>query len=182
MQIQESKDGQSGKTTFLLHESDASAYQMEQYCSYVLGSKGHHICKNEKHKTLYEVKGGKIMEERRPFISVVMPVYNVEKHLKKAVDSVLKQTYTDFEIILVDDCSPDGCPQLCEELAASDERIMAVHHNENKGLSMARNTGMTYASGKYIWFMDSDDFVEDSLFAMVFDSVKENPAELILLV
>lgn len=120
------------------------------------------------------------MEERRPFISVVMPVYNVEKHLKKAVDSVLKQTYTDFEIILVDDCSPDGCPQLCEELAASDERIMTVHHNENKGLSMARNTGMTYASGKYIWFMDSDDFVEDSLFAMVFDSVKENPAELIL--
>ena len=93
------------------------------------------------------------MEERRPFISVVMPVYNVEKHLKKAVDSVLKQTYTDFEIILVDDCSPDGCPQLCEELAASDERIMAVHHNENKGLSMARNTGMTYASGKYIWFL-----------------------------
>ena len=77
------------------------------------------------------------MEKRQPWISVVMPVYNVEKHLKKAVHSILDQSIQDFEIILVDDHSPDGCPSLCEKFAASDERIRVIHHEVNRGLSMA---------------------------------------------
>src|SRR5699024_3150788 len=107
------------------------------------------------------------MEKRQPWISVVMPVYNVEKHLKKAVHSILDQSIQDFEIILVDDHSPDGCPSLCEKFAASDERIRVIHHEVNRGLSMARNTGLKEAKGKYIWFMDSDDYVDDGLFEMV---------------
>lgn len=120
------------------------------------------------------------MEKKEPFISVVMPVYNVEKHLRKAVESVLKQSYQNFEIILVDDCSPDGCPELCEQIAKEDSRVKVLHHEKNQGLSMARNTGMEEASGTYIWFMDSDDYVEDNLFAMVKESLLENPAEVVI--
>lgn len=121
------------------------------------------------------------MEKRQPWISVVMPVYNVEKHLKKAVQSILDQSIQDFEIILVDDHSPDGCPSLCEKLAASDERIRVIHHEVNQGLSMARNTGLKEARGKYIWFMDSDDYVDDGLFEMVKESLKINPAEIVVI-
>ena len=120
------------------------------------------------------------MEKRQPWISVVMPVYNVEKHLKKAVHSILDQSIQDFEIILVDDHSPDGCPSLCEKFAASDERIRVIHHEVNRGLSMARNTGLKEAKGKYIWFMDSDDYVDDGLFEMVKESLKRNPAEIVV--
>ena len=115
---------------------------------------------------------------KRPFISVVMPVYNVEKHLEKAVSGILDQSLQDFEIILVDDCSPDGCPALCDRIAASDPRIRAVHHTENQGLSMARNTGMDQAAGQYIWFMDSDDYVEADLFECAAEALKDNPAEI----
>ena len=118
--------------------------------------------------------------ENRPFISVVMPVYNVEKHLEKAVSSVLQQKMQDFEIILVDDCSPDRCPELCEELSRKYSQISVIHHEENRGLSEARNSGLAVARGKYIWFMDSDDYVEDGLFEKVFDSVAVNPAEVVV--
>lgn len=120
------------------------------------------------------------MERNKPFISVVMPVYNVEKHLKKAVESVLKQSFQDFEIILVDDCSPDGCPQLCEKLAADNDRVKVVHHNKNQGIGMARNTGITEACGQYIWFIDSDDYVDDGLFEKAVQSLKDNPAEVVV--
>lgn len=118
--------------------------------------------------------------ENRPFISVVMPIYNVEKHLRKAVESVKAQKIQDFEIILVDDCSPDGCPSLCEELAKEDDRIQVIHHEKNKGLSEARNSGLAVASGKYIWFMDTDDYVDADLFEKAEASVKENPAKVIV--
>lgn len=115
---------------------------------------------------------------KRPFISVVMPVYNVEKHLEKAVDSILRQEVQDFEIILVDDCSPDGCPQLCDKLAAREDKIIAIHHKKNQGLSIARNTGLKQAVGKYIWFMDSDDYVEPGLFLAFADALQKNKAEI----
>mgnify|MGYP003041765398 CR=1 FL=1 len=121
-----------------------------------------------------------MMEGKRPFISVVMPVYNVEKHLKKAIDSVLNQTYKDCEIILVDDCSPDRCAEICDKYAEQYENIQVIHHNKNQGLSMARNTGMEVAAGEYIWFMDSDDYVENDLFEKVYHSVENNPAEVIV--
>ena len=85
------------------------------------------------------------MENNRPFFSIVMPIYNVEKHLQQAVESVLQQTFQDYEIILVDDCSPDKCPEICDEYAQKYESVQVIHHKENQGLSYTRNTGMAVA-------------------------------------
>lgn len=91
-----------------------------------------------------------------PTVSIIVPVYKVEKFLRECVDSVLSQTFTDFELILVDDGSPDGCPSICDEYAASDTRVISLH-KQNCGLSSARNYGMDRAKGKWIIFLDSDD-------------------------
>lgn len=91
------------------------------------------------------------------FFSVIIPVYKVEEYLPECVDSVLSQTFSDFEIILVDDGSPDNCPALCDEYAKKDPRVHVVH-KQNGGLSSARNAGMEVAKGKYITFLDSDDY------------------------
>lgn len=94
-----------------------------------------------------------------PLISVIVPVYNVERHLHQCVQSILKQSYENFELILVDDGSPDGCGAICDEYAGKDKRVKAVHKT-NGGLSSARNAGMDISSGKYLAFIDSDDTVE----------------------
>ena len=86
-----------------------------------------------------------------PLISVVVPVYNVEKYLKQCVDSIISQTYKNIEIILVDDGSPDSCPAICDEYAEKDSRVKVVHR-QNGGLSAARNSGIKIASGEYISF------------------------------
>lgn len=91
-------------------------------------------------------------------ISVIVPVYNVEKYLNECIDSILAQTYTDFELILVDDGSPDNCGAICDEYAEKDSRIRVIHQ-ENGGLSVARNTGLDAANGEYITFVDSDDVI-----------------------
>lgn len=91
-------------------------------------------------------------------ISVIVPVYNVEKYLNECIDSILAQTYTDFELILVDDGATDRCPEICDEYAKKDKRIQVIHQ-ENSGLSVARNTGLDAANGEYITFVDSDDVV-----------------------
>lgn len=116
----------------------------------------------------------------KPFFSIVIPVYNVERHLRKAVKSLFEQTVQDFEIILVDDCSPDSCPELCDELAREYDKISVIHHEVNKGLSGARNSGLEIATGRYIWFMDSDDYVENNLLEMAVASVEKNPAKVIV--
>ena len=90
--------------------------------------------------------------------SIIVPVYKVELYLKKCVQSLLDQTYRDVEIILVDDGSPDGCPAMCDEFAKADQRVKVIH-KENGGLSDARNTGIEVATGDYIMFVDSDDFI-----------------------
>lgn len=118
--------------------------------------------------------------KKQPFFSVVVPVYNVELHLKKAINSILEQTFQDFEIILVNDCSPDNCKQICEAFARQYENISLVNHEKNSGLSAARNTGMSYACGKYIWFMDSDDYVENHLLEDVYHSLEKNPADVVV--
>ena len=82
-------------------------------------------------------------------ISVIVPIYKTELYLRKCVDSLINQTYTNLEIILVDDGSPDGCPQICDEYAAKDSRIKVIH-KENGGVSAARNFGLDHASGYYI--------------------------------
>ena len=91
-------------------------------------------------------------------VSVVVPVYNVEKYLDRCVSSIVNQTYSNLEIILVDDGSPDRCPELCDAWARRDNRIRVIH-KQNTGLGMARNTGIENATGDYICFFDSDDYI-----------------------
>ncbi len=100
----------------------------------------------------------KIMEEK-PLISVIVPVYKVEQFLPRCVDSLLHQTYTNLEIILVDDGSPDRCGEICEKYAREDSRIRVIHKS-NGGLSSARNAGIDIAIGEFITFVDSDDWVD----------------------
>ena len=116
----------------------------------------------------------------KPFISVVMPVYGVEQYLNRAAESILKQTFRDIELILVDDCSPDACGQICDEIAKNDTRVKVMHLETNGGLSNARNQGMTLATGKYVLFMDSDDYLDLDALQIAVDSIHKNPAKLIL--
>ena len=91
-------------------------------------------------------------------ISVIVPIYNVEPYLRRCVDSLLGQTYADFEVILVDDGSPDNCGAICDMYEARDDRVRVIH-KPNGGLSDARNAGLEIARGEYIAFVDSDDWV-----------------------
>ena len=95
---------------------------------------------------------------QNPLISIIIPVYNVAAYLPRCLDSIIGQTYPNLEIILVDDESPDNCPQICEEYAAKDKRIKVIHQ-KNKGLAGARNTGLDHAHGEFITFVDSDDWL-----------------------
>lgn len=109
-----------------------------------------------------------------PFVSVIIPIYNVEDYLRQCVDSVLSQNIPDMEIILVDDGSPDGCPKICDEYAAQDSRIKVIH-KENGGLSSARNAGIDVATGEYMMFMDSDDWWNPDVDVQkIFEHVKAN--------
>lgn len=96
-------------------------------------------------------------------ISVIIPVYKVEKYLDECVKSIINQTYKDLEIILVDDGSPDNCPVICDQWALKDKRIRVIH-KKNGGLSSARNAGLAVANGDYIGFVDSDDFINETMY------------------
>ena len=95
----------------------------------------------------------------QPLISVIVPIYNVEDYLDRCVESIVKQTYKHLEIILVDDGSPDNCPQICDGWAEKDSRIKVIH-KENGGLSDARNAGLKITTGEIVSFIDSDDWIE----------------------
>ncbi|WP_052173345.1 glycosyltransferase family 2 protein [Prevotella sp. RM4] len=95
-----------------------------------------------------------------PKVSIIVPVYNVERYLDRCVKSLLGQTLKDVEIILVDDKSPDGCPAMCDHYASQHDRIKVVHKSINEGLGKARNTGLDVATGEYVMFVDSDDRIE----------------------
>ena len=101
-----------------------------------------------------------------PTVSIIVPIYKVEKYLPECIHSALSQTFSDFELILVDDGSPDNCGAICEEYARKDARIRVIH-KENGGLSDARNAGLDMASGKYVYFLDSDDRISPDLLATV---------------
>ena len=92
-------------------------------------------------------------------VSIVVPIYNVEKYLERCINSIVNQTYRNLETILVDDGSPDNCPQMCDEWTKKDNRIKVIH-KQNSGLGMARNTGIECAQGEYICFFDSDDYID----------------------
>lgn len=111
-------------------------------------------------------------------ISVIIPVYKVEAFLDKCVESVVNQSYTNLEIILVDDGSPDNCPKMCDEWAKKDNRIKVIH-KPNGGLSDARNAGMKVASGEYIAFLDSDDWVENNMIEILYNETIASNSDIV---
>ena len=114
-----------------------------------------------------------------PFFSIVIPVYNTVKELRRCVDSVMTQTFADFELILVDDGSTDGSGVLCDELSAEDSRIKTIHR-ENGGCSEARNTGVRNATGDYMLFVDSDDMWDDTnALCDIYGIVRDNPVDVV---
>lgn len=110
-------------------------------------------------------------------ISVIIPVYNVEKYIRRCLDSVVNQTYSNLDIILVNDGTPDNSGEILEEYAKKDDRIR-VFHNDNMGLSGARNFGIEKIKGEYIAFIDSDDFIELTYFEKLYKTLKENDADI----
>ena len=112
-----------------------------------------------------------------PLISVVIPVYNIEEYLERCVDSVCQQTYTNLEILLVDDGSTDGSGSLCERLAEADKRIR-VFHKENGGSSSARNLGLSKAQGEYVGFVDSDDYISANMYELLYAALQKYGAEI----
>ncbi len=111
---------------------------------------------------------------KTPFVSVIMPVYKAEKFLEESVTSVLKQSFDDFELLLVNDCSPDRSGEICDELANQDERIKVIHLSENGGASKARNAALEVACGEYILFLDSDDFFDNDLIEKAVAALSDN--------
>lgn len=114
----------------------------------------------------------------RPCVSVIIPVYNVEKYIYRCVDSVIAQTLKEIEIILVDDGSPDGSPAICDEYTRQDPRIQVIH-KENGGLASARNAGMKIAKGEYIFFLDSDDWLELDGLETLYRKAKETKVDFV---
>ncbi len=107
-------------------------------------------------------------------ISVIVPVYKVEKYLRKCVDSILSQTYPDFELILVDDGSPDNCPAICDDYAGRDPRVRVIH-KQNGGLISARNAGILAARGDYVCILDGDDWALENMLQFIHDTVSRLP-------
>lgn len=112
-------------------------------------------------------------------VSVIIPIYNVEKYLNRCIDSVINQSLKDIEIILVNDGSPDNCPKICDEYANKDSRIKVIHKS-NGGLSSARNAGMKIATGDYIGFVDSDDYIEINMYEQLYNVAYENNVDFVM--
>ena len=111
-------------------------------------------------------------------VSVIVPVYKVEQVVKNCIESILNQTFTDFELILVDDGSPDNCPKMCDDYAEKDSRIKVVH-KENGGLSDARNVGMEVATGEYVSFIDSDDYISLDFYETLLETIVDNDSDIV---
>lgn len=112
-------------------------------------------------------------------ISIIVPVYKTEQYLDRCVESIVSQTYKNLEIILVDDDSPDNCPQMCDAWAEKDNRIKVLHI-ENKGVANARNQGLDIATGDFIGFVDSDDYIEPDMFETLLNYLTDNNADISL--
>lgn len=113
-----------------------------------------------------------------PLVSVIVPCYNVEEYLMRCMDSLLKQTLRDIEIILIDDGSPDEVPQMCDDYASRYPNVKVVH-KQNAGLGFARNSGLEVATGEYIGFVDSDDYVDIDMFSYLFEEAKRSDADVV---
>lgn len=108
-----------------------------------------------------------------PKISIIVPIYNVEKYIHRCIHSLINQTLKDIEIILVDDESPDNCPQICDEYALKDARIKVIH-KKNEGLGLTRNAGIEIATGEFVSFIDSDDWVDLTMYETLYYTAKKN--------
>lgn len=118
------------------------------------------------------------MSECLPKISVIVPVFNTKKYLERCIESVQKQTYTDYELILVDDGSSDNAGEICDSYANSDGRIIAIHQ-ENSGLAMARKKGLEHASGEFVMFVDSDDWIDNAMLEEMYKYVRKFKADMV---
>ena len=115
-----------------------------------------------------------------PYISIIMPVYKSEDYLKTSVESILQQTFTDFELLLVDDCSPDNSGAICDEYVKKDDRIKVLHLAQNGGAGNARNEAMKVVAGKYLCFIDADDYIDDNMLYKLAEAVTEFPAKVVV--
>ncbi len=113
-----------------------------------------------------------------PELSIIVPVYKKEPYLSKCIDSILSQVFTDFELILIDDGSPDRCGKICDKYAALDERIIVIHQN-NQGVSAARNAGLRVAKGNYLAFVDADDWVLPDMYEKMIHEAKSSKSEIV---
>ena len=113
-------------------------------------------------------------------VSIIIPVYGVELFLERAVDSALGQTLAEKEIILVDDGSPDACPEICERYAREYPGLVRVLHQENQGLGMARNAGAALAQGEYLLFLDSDDTIQPEMAQALYEKAKAGDCDLVM--
>ena len=116
--------------------------------------------------------------DNQALISVIIPVYNVENYLRECIESVLNQTFRDFEVILVDDGSTDSSGDICDEYVEKDERVTVIHQ-KNGGLSVARNTGLSEANGKYVYFLDSDDYISENALATLLNIAENDSSDIV---
>lgn len=117
---------------------------------------------------------------KNPYISIIMPVYKSESYLKMSIESILCQAFTDFELLLVDDCSPDNSGAICDEYAEKDNRIKVLHLEKNSGAGNARNEAMKVVTGKYLCFIDADDYVDDNMLQKLAKAVADYPAKVVI--
>lgn len=127
--------------------------------------------------TLYNTK---VNNDALPLLSVVMPVYNPDKYLAPCLDSVLNQTFRNFELIAIDDCSTDGAANMLMDYAARDSRLIVLKNKENMGAARTRNRGLNLARGKYIAFLDADDYFEKDYFADALQTLENNNGDVVI--
>ena len=111
-------------------------------------------------------------------VSIIIPVYNVEQYVAYTIEDVCRQTYSNLQIILIDDGSPDKCGEICDQYAKHDNRI-EVYHTENRGLSAARNLGIDKAEGKYIYFLDSDDRIHEKCIEILLEIAENQKCDIV---
>lgn len=115
-----------------------------------------------------------------PKVSVIVPVYNVERYIRQCLDSLLDQTVEDYEVVCIDDCSPDGCGAILEEYRERFENVIVVHNQQNKGLGLSRGVGVEASTGKYLMFVDSDDYVAGDYIETYLSEMERDPVEMLI--
>ena len=116
----------------------------------------------------------------RPLVSIVIPVYKAEEYIGKCIESLQNQTYSNLQIILIEDSSPDNSGQICDDYAAKDDRITVIHHERNMGVSKTRNDGLAIVKGEYIAFVDGDDYVAPTMIEDCLSTINEKQVDVVV--